>query len=113
MNFKQKNIKRLFHTHKSASNKENEFDESLWEEIDFYMVYKLLRLPINKITLAFENEIKKKIDHNILHASIRKANEEDLESLVYMYNSSWLTSNTPFSKITLESLTNLYHSPGI
>ena len=72
-----------------------------------------MKLPIENITQEFEEKFKEKVAHNILRAKIREANEEDLESLRYLYNRAWLTSHTPFSSISIDSLKDLYECPEI
>jgi len=70
-----------------------------------------MKLPLENITLEFEADLSKKVEKNILHAIIREASENDLESIMYIYNRSWLTSNTPFARITVDSLKIIYSYP--
>lgn len=73
------------------------------------MVYIQMRLPIEKITKEFENNIKKKIEANIYQAKIREATEKDLEIVTEIYNKAWLTSRTPFRPIEKETLKTIFH----
>jgi ribosomal protein S18 acetylase RimI-like enzyme len=73
--------------------------------------YIQMRLPVEKITPEFEAEMKEKVDKNILHAKIRKATEEDLESVAYLHNRSWMTSSTPFTPITVDTIQKLFEYP--
>lgn len=75
------------------------------------MTYIQMRLPVEKITPAFENALKEKVEHNILHAKIREATSDDLESLMHLYNRAWLTSNTPFRPITLKAFELIANDP--
>jgi ribosomal protein S18 acetylase RimI-like enzyme len=75
------------------------------------MIYTQMRLSIDKITKTFENKLKDKIEHNILHAEIRKASKSDIDSIKELYNRSWLTSNTPFRPITKTSLLSIFEDP--
>ena len=91
-------------------------DRGKKEEIedDFYkkgLTYIQMRLPVEKITDEFENSLKETIEKKIIHANIREGTKEDLESVMDVYNRSWLTSNTPFRPITVESLITVYDDP--
>lgn len=86
----------------------NESEEKLLQE---GMVYKQMRLPVEKITPEFEAQMKQKIEHNIYQAQIREATEKDLNIVVDIYNKSWLTSNTPFRPIEKETLKKIFLDP--
>ncbi len=75
------------------------------------MEYIQMKLPVAKITPEFEEVLTEKVEHNILRAKIREAKVEDLESVRALYNRSWMTSNTPYSSITLNSLKTIYEYP--
>lgn len=72
------------------------------------MVYVQMRLPVDKITKKFESQLKEKIEHNIFHANIREATEKDLQTIVDIYNKSWLTANTPFRPIARETMKKIF-----
>ena len=96
----------------SKDKSEVEVDEGVLDEIEQTgLVYIQMKLPLEKITGEFESELGEKVEKNILHAKIRVASETDLESIMYIYNRSWLTSNTPFSRITVDSLETIYGYP--
>jgi len=61
--------------------------------------YIQMKLPVDKITPEFENKITEKVKRNILRAKIREANR------------SWMTSNTPYSPISANSLKIIYEYP--
>ncbi len=75
------------------------------------MEYIQMKLPVAKITPEVEEMLTEKVEHNILRAKIREAKVEDLESVRALYNRSWMTSNTPYSSITLNSLKTIYEYP--
>lgn len=75
------------------------------------MEYIQMKLPVDKITPEFEKMLTEKMEHNILRAKIREAKVEDLESVKYLYNRSWLTSSTPYSMISFESLKTILEYP--
>ncbi len=78
------------------------------------MVYRQMRLPVEKITPEFEAELKKRVEENFLHAKIRIVEREshhDLRSVMNIYNKAWLTSSTPFRPLTLESLIKIFNDP--
>jgi ribosomal protein S18 acetylase RimI-like enzyme len=106
--FKQRTIRSLFlsydKTQKTTDDVENEILTS-------GMKYIQLKLPVEKITEEFETQITKKVEKNILKAKIRDATKDDLESVVYMYNRSWMTSCTPFSPLSIDPLKKIIEYP--
>jgi ribosomal protein S18 acetylase RimI-like enzyme len=86
----------------------SESEEKLLQE---GMVYKQMRLPVDKITPEFEKKMQQKIEQNIYHARIREASDKDLSIIVDIYNKSWLTSNTPFRPIEKETLKKIFKDP--
>ena len=111
VSFKKKRVRSFF----LASDKKKEISKEELEDEIFTtgMIYIQMRLPVDKITPKVEAEIKEKVDKNILKAKIRQATENDLESVVFLYNRSWMTSSTPFSPLSLDSLKKLYSYPEI
>lgn len=110
ISFKKRKIRSLF----LASNKENACKEDLEDELNREgLEYIQMRLPIEKITPEFENKIKEKVEQNIIKAKIREASKNDLESVVTLHNRAWMTSNEPFSPLSLESLKSLFEYPEI
>ncbi|MHA1255487.1 MAG: GNAT family N-acetyltransferase [Promethearchaeota archaeon] len=111
LDFKKKRIRAFFLHFKSIS-KDIDKSEVVLDEIEQTgLEYIQMKLPLEKITKEFEAELGEKVEKNILHAKIRLASETDLESIMYIYNRSWLTSNTPFSRISVGSLKNIYDYP--
>jgi len=80
------------------------------EEVES-LEYIQMKLPVSDITSELEEELTKKVKSNILRARIREANEEDLPSVKYLYDRSWLTSQTPFSAISVSSLKTIWEYP--
>ncbi|MHA1488684.1 MAG: GNAT family N-acetyltransferase [Promethearchaeota archaeon] len=105
LNIKKKRIRSFFFEQKT---KEEEIQEDL---LVTGLEYIQMRLPVAKITTQFEANLKEKVERNILHAKIREATEADLESVMYVYNRSWMTSHEPFSPIDSDSLKKIYDYP--
>ncbi len=104
--------KRKVRSFKLAFEKKDKTEEEIEDELATTgMEYIQMKLPIEKITSEFEEMLTEKVEHNILRAKIREAKVEDLESIAYLYNRSWLTSSTPYSMITIESLKTILEYP--
>ena len=80
----------------------------LFEERPSYIQF---QMDVNKITEEFENYLKKKIDHSILHAEVRKATIEDTESIFRIYNKTWRSSPMPFRQVNKETFLKLFKQP--
>ena len=109
LDFKKERIKEFFDALKAK--KESEIDDVEKEIIRTGMVYIQMKLPISNITERFEESLKKSIEQNIIQAYIRVATVDDLASVMNLYNKSWLTSNTPFRPIQIESLKAILGDP--
>ncbi len=110
LSFKKKRVRSFF----LASYKKEITKDELEDEIEKKgMVYIQMRLAVDKITPEIVTNMKEKVERNILKAKIREATKDDLESVVYLYNRSWMTSCTPFSPLSIDSLKNLYEYPEI
>jgi len=96
---------------KSKTTEKKEDFEKKIEEIG--MEYIQMKLPLTNITPEYENEIKKKVENNVLNAKIRQASENDLNTIIEIYNRSWLTSNEPFAPLSYESIKILFDDPEI
>lgn len=99
-NLKKRRIRAFFlsiETKKKHKEEINKTSEDLYQD---GMIYIQMRLPVEKITTKFEDNLQEKIEHNIIQARIREATKRDLDTLKNIYNRSWLTSNTPFRPIT-------------
>ncbi|MBY8987396.1 MAG: GNAT family N-acetyltransferase [Candidatus Lokiarchaeota archaeon] len=110
INFKKKALRTYF-LHIEEDIQKGEVSKFQQEILDKGMEYLQMRLPINKITKEYENSLKDKIEHKILHASIREATEGDLISIQNIYNRAWLTSNTPFRPIEKGTLRKIFNDP--
>lgn len=73
------------------------------------MSYHQMRLPIEKITKEFEVNLRKKVASEIQTLKTHVAREDELNHVVEVYNQAWVTSNTPFKTLNLETVVRLYH----
>ena len=108
LNIKKSQIRSFFLAFEKKDITKEEIENDLLTEGLEYIQMKLL---VSAITPEVEENLKKKVEHNILQAKIREANIEDLESVMYLYNRSWLVSSTPFRAITKETLRIIYEYP--
>lgn len=102
LNLKKRKIRSYFLSVDKKDQKEEEVES---------LEYIQMKLPVSDITSEFEEKLTKKVKSNILKAKIREANEEDLPSIKYLYDRSWLTSQTPFSAISVSSLKTIWKYP--
>ena len=102
LNLKKRKIRSYFLSVDKKDQKEEEVES---------LEYIQMKLPVSDITSEFEENLTKKVKSNILRAKIREANEEDLPSIKYLYDRSWLTSQTPFSAISVSSLKTIWEYP--
>jgi ribosomal protein S18 acetylase RimI-like enzyme len=106
--FKHRAIRSLFLTFDKTQKTTDDVENAI---LTSGMKYIQLKLPVEKITEEFETQITKKVERNILKAKIRDAIKEDLESVAYMYNRSWMTSSTPFSPLSIDTLKKILEYP--
>jgi ribosomal protein S18 acetylase RimI-like enzyme len=105
LSLKKNNIRNFFLSYEKKYKSEEEIEKELETT---GMVYIQMKLPVDKITNEFEDEIKKRVETNILRAKIREATKEDLDSVVFLHNRSWMTSSTPFSPISLDTIKKIF-----
>ena len=110
INLKKRKIRAYFLSIETKKKHKVEVDKVAEELYQDGMVYIQMKLPVEKITNV-EKNLKEKIEHNIVQANIREATKSDLESLKYIYNRAWLTSNTPFRPITKTDLQKILEYP--
>ncbi|TXT54157.1 MAG: hypothetical protein BAJALOKI2v1_810012 [Promethearchaeota archaeon] len=109
LNLKKNRIRAFFFSlEKKESEEEQTFEKQIEKE---GMIYIQMRLPVEKITLEFEESLRKKIAQNFLKANIREAEREDFDSIVSLYNKAWLTSQTPFRPLDKDSLKKIFEDP--
>ena len=68
-------------------------------------------MPVDEITEEYVNSILNKVEKIQFQPKIYKAKEEDLNEIANLYHRSWLTSNVPFRRITLDDLKQIYKNP--
>jgi ribosomal protein S18 acetylase RimI-like enzyme len=107
LNFKKTRIRSHFINYGKKNDQQDRNKKN--EEERIIMTYIQMKLPIKKITSNFENKLKEEIEQNILRAKIRRATEQDLDVIMKIYNKAWLTSNEPYSPLTVDSLKILYN----
>ncbi|MFX1393487.1 MAG: GNAT family N-acetyltransferase [Promethearchaeota archaeon] len=111
--FKKERLRSFFFNLEKKRKMEKK-QEIIKEQLDKKgMEFIQMKLPIKNITKEFEDKIKAKVEHNILKAKIRRASEEDLDSIISIYNKAWLTSNEPFAPLSQNTLKILYNDPDI
>ena len=108
LNLKKSHIRSFFLAFEKKDKTKREIENDLLTK---GLEYIQMKLPVSALTPEIEVELKKKVEHNILQAKIREANLEDLESVMYLYNRSWLVSSTPFRAITKETLRIIFEYP--
>ncbi|MFX0069480.1 MAG: GNAT family N-acetyltransferase [Candidatus Hermodarchaeota archaeon] len=108
---KKRRIREFFSTFKSKDPQKKDVNEIQEEAFQKGMVYVQLRLPIESITEEFENALKKKVEQNFIKAKIRVAERSDLKIVMQIYNKAWLTANTPFRPIEINSLKTIFDDP--
>ena len=62
--------------------------------------YIQLRLPVKNITKEFEEMLKSKIVHSIISAEIRRAIQEDADSITNLFNQAWHSTTMPFNNLS-------------
>ncbi|MHA2290091.1 MAG: hypothetical protein ACXABG_15000, partial [Promethearchaeota archaeon] len=93
LNLKKSQIRSFFLAFEKKNITKKEIEDDL---LTTGLEYIQMKLPVSSITPDVEEKLKKKVEHNILQAKIREAKSEDLDSVMYLYNRSWLVSSTPF-----------------
>ncbi|MFW9971641.1 MAG: GNAT family N-acetyltransferase [Candidatus Odinarchaeota archaeon] len=111
IDLKKRKIRAFFLSIETKKKENIEIDKEAEDLYQDGMVYIQMKLPVDKITKEFENNLTDKLEHNIVKAKIRKATLEDLDSLKDIYNHAWLTSNTPFRPITKTDLKKILEYP--
>jgi len=110
LDLKKRRIREFFSTFK-PKHKDKDISEIQQEVLQKGMIYIQVRLPVEKITKDFEDSLKQKIEQSIFRANIRVASKSDLKSVMELYNKAWLTANTPFRPIEIDSLKTIFNDP--
>jgi len=111
LDLKKNRIRALFLTIETRVKKKQEIDYTQEEILREGMVYRQMRLPVEKITEEFENSLKNKIERNFLQAKMRLATDKDFDAIKDLYNKAWLSSNTPFRPISVDSIKKIFSDP--
>ena len=112
LDLKKKRIREFFSTFKLKSkHKDKKINEIREEILENGMVYIQMKLSVDRITKKFEDSLIEKIQQSLIHADIREATETDIERIMNLYNKAWLTTNTPFRPITIDSLIKIFEDP--
>ena len=51
------------------------------------------------------------VENRVTKVTPKEATKEDLESVVYLHNRSWMTSSTPFTPIAVDTIQKLFEYP--
>ncbi len=62
-----------------------------------------MRLPVEKITQEFEDSLKEKIEHSVVHAEMREATKGDSEKIFKIYGKAWQSTSMPFRQVSQET----------
>jgi len=72
--------------------------------------YIQMRLPVEEITKEFEDNLREKIEHSIIHADIREAGKTDIPSIINLHDKSWHSTPMPYRPPSKEKLTEMMNS---
>ena len=75
--------------------------------------YIQMKLPIAKITIELEENLKKRASHSIINAKIREANLNDIESFQKLHEEIWQGSQMRYKPFSRELLRDLIKDPNI
>jgi ribosomal protein S18 acetylase RimI-like enzyme len=98
-----KSIKETFQT----------ISSEMWDLFEERPSYVLMRLPVSKITIEFENSLRNKVKKNIFDVHIRIAEENDIDNIMRIYNTAWYSSPMPFRTVKKETFLNMFKKPNI
>lgn len=101
----------LEHLRKSISKTFQNLSTEVYDLFDERPSYINMILPVNKITKELEESLKTKIEHNILHAQVREAFIEDIETIYDIYNQAWHSSPMPFRQVKKETFLKILEQP--
>ncbi len=73
--------------------------------------YIQMRLPVDKITKEFEDSLREKTEHNVVHAKFREASEEDIEHIMKVYDLAWHSSPMPIREVGKDTFLKIFKDP--
>ncbi len=72
-----------------------------------------MRLLVKNITPEFVEALKQRIEHNIVQAKIREANEKDIDCLIELHDRAWHSTPMPFRPLKEDSILEMLKDPSI
>ncbi|MFW9939291.1 MAG: GNAT family N-acetyltransferase [Candidatus Thorarchaeota archaeon] len=72
-----------------------------------------MRLPIKKITMEFEENLKKKFDKTLKNVEIREATRKDVEIFIELHKQIWMSTIMPYKPFSKEVLIKLIEDPNV
>ena len=72
-----------------------------------------MRLLVKNITPEFEDFLKQRVEHNIIQADIREANENDVDCLIELHDRAWHSTPMPFRPLKEDSIEKMLKDPSI
>jgi ribosomal protein S18 acetylase RimI-like enzyme len=111
---KKNRIRMFFTSLEKKGEKKEEFQPIEEQILSEGMIYRQMRLPVGNVSPEFESYVNKKVKENFLKPKIREiknGSNEDLKSIVNLYNKAWLTSQTPFRRLSLTALKKIAEDP--
>jgi len=72
-----------------------------------------MRLPINKITIRFEKNLKEKIDSALRNIKIRKATKSDANIFINLHKDIWTSTQMPYKPFSREIVIKLIEDPKV
>lgn len=66
-----------------------------------------MRLLVDDISEDFENELKEKVEHNIFHAEIREATDEDVDTIIELHEKAWHSTPMPYKRLSRKNIIDL------
>ena len=75
--------------------------------------YIQMKLPIEKITKQFEDTLKIRAEHGIIHAKIREASLNDIESFQKLHELIWKNTQMRYKPFSKDLLRDLIRDPNI
>lgn len=72
-----------------------------------------MRLPIEKITKEFEENLRTKFDKTLTNVKIREATKNDVENFIQLHKQIWMSTKMPYRPFSKEVLIKLIEDPNV